>query len=248
MRRFFVEPENISGSTAILVGTEARHVSTVLRLRPDTAITLFDGSGSFYEARIVKITPVRVVTRITAITPFIEAAEDRQPALHLAVGLIKNTKMDFIIQKSTELGIESLHPFRSEFCAVSEADGARISRWRKIARESCKQCNRPKPPEIHEVRDYSSLISHGLIESYDLKIIFWEEERSITLRQILAASEAVRSALIVIGPEGGFKNEEVEAATAADFQAVSLGSRILRTETAVIAAAAILQHEFGNLG
>jgi 16S rRNA (uracil1498-N3)-methyltransferase len=247
MRRFFIEPENISGATAVLTGTEARHISTVLRLAAETAITLFDGTGSYYEALITKISPARVETRIISIIPYIDTAEEKYPALHLAVGLLKGKKMDFIIQKSTELGIESVRPFRSLYCAARDATAVKHSRWLKIALEACKQCNRPKPPDIYEATGFETLLSLSENENYSRKIIFWEDEKQHSLQETLATASELESVLIFIGPEGGFSSDEVTAAIAAGFQPATLGSRILRAETAVIAAVAILQHELGNL-
>ena len=247
MRRFFVEPENIKGPIAILTGTEARHISTVLRLSPETIITFFDGSGSYYEARITKISPARVETKILSITPYIESAEESISALHLAVGLLKGKKTDFIIQKCTELGVESVRPFHSLYCAVQGVVSGKLGRWQKIALEACKQCNRPKPPYLHEVTDYNTLLSLSENHDYDLKIIFWEDEKQNSLQDTFAASGEMRSVLALIGPEGGFSSVEALAAIAAGFQPVTMGSRILRAETAALAAVSILQHELGNL-
>jgi len=247
MRRFFVDPENLVGQTAILTGTEARHISVVLRLTTGTIITLFDGSGSYYEAQLTRISPARVETKIISILPHIDSPEDLPPALHLGIGLLKGKKMDLIIQKTTELGIKSLHPFRSRYCAAHESTAGRHSRWQKIALEACKQCNRPKPPVLHKVTDFKDLLSATAEDKYDLKIIFWEEEGQKTLQKTLGPSGEIQSALILIGPEGGFSDDEVEQAKKAGYQPVTLGSRILRTETAAIAAVAILQHELGTL-
>lgn len=247
MRRFFVEPENITGSRAILAGAEARHISTVLRLSTGMAVTLFDGSGTYYEAEIVRISPNRVETRITSIMPYLDVHEDSRPALHLGLGLLKGKKMDLVIQKITELGVASLYPFRSDFCAALTPDANKLSRWQKIALEACKQCNRPKPPSLHEAANFTDILSDTLRQTYDLKLIFWEEESHQSLPQALEASKSCRSCLVLIGPEGGFSPAEVKDAVAAGFQPVSLGSRILRAETAAIAAAAILQYQIGNL-
>jgi len=247
MRRFFVNPENIVGPTAVLTGTEARHIAAVLRLSAGTAITLFDGSGSFYEAELAKITPNRVETRIVSITPYIDVPEDSRPELHLGLGLLKGKKMDFTVQKLTELGVRSLHPFRSQYCAAHDPADRRFCRWQKIAREACKQCNRPKPPDVYEVTGFEDLLAVAGKNAHDLKLIFWEEEGQKTLQQALAASNNIKSLLALIGPEGGFSSLEVEAAIAAGAQPVTLGSRILRAETAALAAAAILQYQLGNL-
>jgi len=247
MRRFFVDPENISGPIATLTGTEARHISTVLRLSTGAVITLFDGSGSYYEAELTKITPNRVEARIVAIAPYIEVANVSRPTLHLGLGLLKGKKMDFVVQKITELGIDSLRPFRSQYCAAQEPDGGRLSRWQKIALEACKQCNRPKPPDLHEIASFKDMLAFAGKEGFDLKFIFWEEEGRKNLQQTLAAGDTGKSSLVLIGPEGGFSPGEVADAVAAGYKPVSLGSRILRAETAVIAATAILQYHLGNL-
>jgi 16S rRNA (uracil1498-N3)-methyltransferase len=247
MRRFFIDPENINGRSAVLVGAEARHIAAVLRLTPETTIILFDGSGSYYEARIMKISPTRVEARIVSIIPYIPEAEFTLPKLHLAIGLLKGKKMDFVIQKSTELGIESLHPYYSQYCAVHDATENKLSRWQKIAHEACKQCNRPKPPDLYEVTDYNSLLVQSDKGDYDLKILFWEDEEQNALHEMIEAAGKVLSALVIIGPEGGFSQEEAKAAIGAGFKPVTLGSRILRAETAAIAAVSILQHELGNL-
>jgi 16S rRNA (uracil1498-N3)-methyltransferase len=247
MRRFFIDPENIVGPTALLTGTEARHISSVLRLSTGTKITLFDGSGSYYEALITKTSAGRIETKIVSIIPYIASAEDIHPALHLGMGLLKGKKMDLIIQKITELGVESLRPFRSRFCAAHDHAHGRLSRWQKIALEACKQSNRPKLPELHSISEFKNLLSETAQNDHDLKLIFWEEQGQKTIHEIFASGDEKKSVLILIGPEGGFSTDEVKEAVARGFQPVTLGSRILRAETAAIAAAAILQHELGNL-
>ena len=247
MRRFFVDPENIVGAAAVLTGAEARHISTVLRLTTGTLITLFDGSGSYFEAQLTKISPARVETKIISITPYIDAPGDSPPALHLGIGLLKGKKMDFIIQKITELGVKSLRPFRSEFCVSLDPAAGRLSRWQKIALEACKQCNRPKPPDLHEVTHFGDMLGITRHDEHNLKLIFWEEEGQKNLQDSLGTLHETQSALILIGPEGGFSSGEVAAAVAAGYQPVTLGSRILRAETAAIAAVSILQYQLGNL-
>lgn len=248
MRRFFIAPENITGSTAVLTGPEARHISTVLRLTTGTIITLFDGSGSYYEAVLTQISSSRVETRIVSITPYIEAAQDFHPALHLGIGLLKGKKMDLVIQKITELGVAGLYPFRSRYCIAQDHADGRPARWQKIALEACKQCNRPKPPDMHSTKDFKELLSGSGNASHDLKLIFWEnKEGQKSLRQIFTPLKNINSVMTLIGPEGGFSTEEVQQAMDAGYEPVTMGSRILRAETAVITGVSILQHELGNL-
>jgi 16S rRNA (uracil1498-N3)-methyltransferase len=248
MRRFFIDPANITGSAAVLTGPEARHMSAVLRLSTGTTVILFDGSGSYYEAVLTKISPGRVETKIVSIIPYIETVEDSNPALHLAIGLLKGKKMDFIIQKITELGVAGLHPFRSRYCAVQDHAERRLSRWQKIAIEACKQCNRPKPPDMNPTKDFQKLLSGSGEDGHDLKLIFWEnKEGQKPLREIFAPLKKINSVMIIIGPEGGFTTEEVGQAVDAGYEPVTMGSRILRAETAAVAAVSIIQHELGNL-
>jgi 16S rRNA (uracil1498-N3)-methyltransferase len=247
MRRFFVEPDDIAGAQAFLTGQEARHIANVLRLAPGATITLFDGSGSYYEAQLVRVTPTRVETRIVSITPYIDTGETDRPALHLAIALLKGKKMNFLIQKSTELGVASLRPFRSQYCAVYDDAAGKIPRWQRIAREACKQCNRPKPPAVCKTADFTDLLAATGQEHHDLKLIFWEETGGKTLQEILGPLQQIKSSMVIIGPEGGFSSAEVEDALAAGFTAVTLGRQILRSETAAIAAISILQYKLGNL-
>ena len=248
MRRFFVEPENITGPNAVITGADARHISTVLRLAEGTTIILFDGSGSYYEAVLTRVSTSRAEAKIVAITPYIETAAENSPTLHLAIGVPKGKRMDLIIQKSTELGVASLHPFRSRYSSEQAATESRLSRWGKIAAEACKQCNRPRPPKIFPPAGFNDIVRGGGLDEHDLKLIFWEDEKGQkTLHRILEPLDIIRSVMVLIGPEGGFSTEEVERAVEAGFEPVTLGSRILRVETAAIAAASILQHELGNL-
>lgn len=247
MRRFFVDPENITGTDAVLTGSEARHLVSVLRLSAGDAVTLFDGSGSYYETLITRASPGRVETRIVAITPYLAQDGKVPPALHLAIGLLKGKKMDFVIQKTTELGITSVRPFRSQFSVAPDPSPDRFDRWERIAREACKQCNRPVPPELQRVTFLEELLAAAAEERHGLKLIFWEEEGQTPLQQALVAAPAAGSAIVLVGPEGGFSQTEVLLAAEAGFQSVSLGRRILRAETAALAVVAILQHGLGNL-
>jgi 16S rRNA (uracil1498-N3)-methyltransferase len=248
MRRFFTEPENIKGSTAVLTGSEARHISTVLRLPAGTKIVVFDGSGSYYEALLTRVSTSRVETKIVTITPYIDTGDETHPALHLGIGLVKGKKMDLIIQKITELGVAGLHPFHSRYCAAQGKTKDRLSRWQKIAIEACKQCNRPKPLDINPTQDIKELLYKDAEKVHDLNLIFWEnKEGQKSLREIFAPLKKIQSMMTLIGPEGGFSADEVELAIDAGYEPVTMGSRILRVETAAITAVSILQHELGNL-
>jgi len=244
MRRFFIDPDGVTGTKATITGDEAHHISDVLRLKPGTAIELFDGTGKSYQARIEGISKGRVEAVITA------KDKENIAVSHLAIGvaLLTGKKMDLIVQKATELGVETIAPYVSRHCSVKEGNPNKEERWQRIALEACKQCNRPTTPECRPVTDLTTLLATA--EANTIKIIFWEEEQSRTLTDLFpttAGTGPPATVLALFGPEGGFSKEEISQAVAAGFTPVSLGKRILRAETAVIGASAILQFLLGNL-
>jgi 16S rRNA (uracil1498-N3)-methyltransferase len=248
MHRFFIDPTAPTDTRAVLTGEEAHHLISVLRLKVGAPIQLFDGLGRTYEAEVEKISKNRVEAAIlsTAEEPVAEKA-----ALHLGLALLQGKKMDFIMQKATELGVAGLHPFIASFSnarhTATHREAKRLERWQKITREACKQCNRPQLPSCYPVVDFDTLLEEASQADYDLKLLFWEGEKSQGLQGIVHAPDHPCSVMILIGPEGGFSKEEAEQAKAAGFQPITLGKRILRAETAALTAVAILQHLLGNL-
>lgn len=234
MRRFFIDPQAITGKIATLAGAEARHLKNVLRLRPDDTVTLFDGSGTQYEAVIRTMTQREIMLAITATSHLPPPATE----LHLAQGLLKGKKMDMVVQKATELGVAAIHPFVSQHAVAAPPEAEKESRWQRIAIEACKQCNRPQPPRCHPTLDLATLLEQAA--AFDQKLFFWEQPDGVSLHQFIAAASPPRTLLFCIGPEGGFSHAEHDMALSAGFTTVSLGRRTLRAETAAIAAAAIL--------
>lgn len=242
LRRFFINPTDITGETAQLTGPEAHHLRAVLRLTPGDPITFFDGTGARYQARIEQILKDRVTATITGHT------RDLPPKvrLHLGQALLKGQKMDLILQKATELGVDAIWPFYSEHGIHKPPREAQMERWQRIVLEACKQCDRAKPPEIHDTREITDLMAHP--PPCEIRLIFWEHEARQTLDEVLAGQEKdCRAVFFLLGPEGGFSETEVACAQQEGFAPVSLGPRILRAETATLAATAILQFTLGNL-
>lgn len=246
MRRFSVQPQDIDNTSGIIRGSEANHIHNVLRLSPGNVIRLFDGTGIEYIASIDSISPDRIsVTILEAIHPRTESP------LHLtvALALLKEKKMDHLIPPLTELGISRFIPFLAER-SVSRPDAARLKnrmkRWEKIALESLKQCRRSQPPRIGPASTFAEVLSLG--KNCDTRLLFWENSRTpVNLsgnNRTLASSKI----MLVLGPEGGFSEREIEQAEQADFSIVSLGPRILKAENAPIAACAITQYLFGDMG
>jgi 16S rRNA (uracil1498-N3)-methyltransferase len=247
MRYFFADPSRISGSKAVLEGAEAAHIKNVLRLRRGDQVGLVDGTGYEFAAVIERIVPGQVELTLTG-----RKAAPGRPAIqiHVAQGCLKEKKMDRSVRQLSELGVARWTPFICERAAVRpEASriGYRQERWRKIAVESLKQCRRGNLMAIAALSSFEQVLEDG--RACDLRIIFWEKSsEALSASRSREAAGAPPSVMLMLGPEGGFSEQEVRAAEAAGFVSVSLGPRILRAETAVVSASSIVQYVFGDLG
>jgi 16S rRNA (uracil1498-N3)-methyltransferase len=247
MRYFFVDPSQVSGSKAVLEGAEAAHVKNVMRLKRGAEVGLVDGSGYEYAAVIDRIVPGQVELTLTGRLP---APGRSVVQVHVAQGCLKEKKMDRSVRQLSELGVARWIPFICERAvARPEASraGYRQERWRKIAVESLKQCRRGDLMAIEALSSFEQVLEIGRV--CDLRIIFWERStvRLSDGRRPGAAGRAP-SVMVVLGPEGGFSEQEVRDAEAAGFVSASLGPRILHAETAAVCACAVVQYVFGDLG
>ncbi|MCK9274821.1 MAG: 16S rRNA (uracil(1498)-N(3))-methyltransferase [Syntrophales bacterium] len=227
---------------------DCHYIKHVVRLKPKDSIILFDGGGCEYQAVIDRYTESGVILQITEVE-----AIDTDPHVKITVAqsLPKETKMDFIIRKSTELGAWRIIPFisaRSVPRLTEEKKAARVKRWRKIAAEAATQSLRVHVPHVDEIVPFASALEKARKEA--LNIIFWEEETEKGIRDILndTAVEGKKDIMVVIGPEGGFTRDEAARAVEKGFSSVHLGSRILRVETVSLAVLAIIQYELGLIG
>lgn len=246
MARFFVPKNNVRGDRASVVGGELEHMRRVLRLGPGDRVVLFDDEGSEHEGTIRAYRDGSVEI---AIERSYRPERDAALALTLAPALGKGEKLDLVVEKATELGVAAIMPFvcrRTVPQPGADASRRRAERWRRIALAAAKQCGRTSVPEIHEPVDFADIVSRA--EPPALKIIFWEGEKTLGLTALREQKPNPASLFIAIGPEGGFAPEEVELATRSGFHPVGLGRRILRTETAAIAAVALAQLLWGDLG
>jgi len=241
MHNLYVPPDQIGDGIARVDGEEKHHID-VLRLRAGDKIKLLDGTGGVYEGVISTIRRDEAIIKILR--------EYRQPSIKkvdLYQGLPKGEKLDLVIQKATELGVYSITPLlcrRSIPRIDNDRLPSRIRRWNRIAVEACKQCGRAFFPKIDRPRFLDDVLSEV---KADLKLMLWEGERKRRLRDVLKEISP-ESVAILIGPEGGFEEAEVQSAVNAGFQSVSLGELILRTETAALASLSIIQYELGQLG
>ncbi|MBI9085599.1 MAG: 16S rRNA (uracil(1498)-N(3))-methyltransferase [Desulfobacterales bacterium] len=246
MRRFYLHPDLIDSGDLVLDGANASHLRRVLRLGPGDAVVLFDGTGREFDARIDRFFGDRVTLRLTGQR---DVRSESPLSITLAQGYLKEGKMDDLVRQSTELGVTRFVPFFADRSVARPDPGklsARMKRWERIAREALKQCRRGRVPEIGPAAALDDIV--GLSAGADLKIVFWEEAQ-IPLADISAALSAMpHEVFVLLGPEGGLGPEEVERLIAAGFVAAGLGPRILRAETATVAACALVQYLFGDLG
>jgi len=222
-------------------GPQARQICSVLRLQVGDTIAALDGSGCCHIARIGSVTKAEVIAEITDTRPVETEAAVK---LTLAQALAKGNKVELVVQKATELGISEMVMFTSERTIV-RPDGdrieARLARWRSIAREAAEQSGRAVIPQLGGPVGFTELLAQ--IPGFDLALLAFENENSLLLGEAVANAKAGDRILLIVGPEGGFSEKEVSEAVTADAVSVSLGARILRTETAAIAGCAIILHE-----
>ena len=246
MARFFVPRSDIQGDRAVVAGAEFQHLRRVLRLAPGDGITIFDDAGREYDAVILSFA---ADTAAIDITRSRDVQRESALELTLGLGLTKGDKMDLVMEKATELGVQTVMPFVSTY-AVPKLDerkiAARTERWQKIVLSAAKQCGRTRIPKVLPLCNFRELLQHARPDT--LKLMFWEREARRSLRDLQEERDKAGDVLILIGPEGGFSAEEAALATEYGFITISLGRRVLRAETAAVAALSLTQFLWGDLG
>ena len=246
MRRFFVEEIAPTTHSLSLTGKEARHISKVLRMKKGEKLILMDGKGRLFEATIEKSNYKEVKVKINkSILP----PPSSPIEISLAQALIKSNSMDYLIQKMAELGINSIHLFYSERTVIRLKPGHlinRMDRWMEIMKSACRQCGRAFVPTLNPPLPFEEIVENAA-DKKTLKILLWENEEKVHLKKILRSMSPLPHILAVVGPEGGFTQDEMNLARKAGFQTISLGNRILRTETATVSLLSIIQYEWGDL-
>lgn len=253
MQRYFVPPERMGDQSVVLEGEDARHLAAVMRSKPGDSFIACDGVGRDVLAKIVTVDKDKVTAEIV---DTLDSQAEMAWKVTVAQSLPKGDKLEIVIQKGTEAGAVVFQPFLSQRTVVQydeRKEAKRLDRWRKIAKEAAEQSHRSVIPEVKPVCSWKSLLEQ--MPSYDLILFCYEEEgRSGSgLRDLLnefRSSLTVKEprVLVIIGPEGGFAQQEADAAAAAGARLIGLGKRILRTETAALYALACLAYESGELG
>lgn len=241
MTRIFLPPEKLSSNHIHITGEQAHYLSLVLRLAPGELLTVFDGHGYRYECKTVSVHRKGVIAEVIKKDSY---STESPITVILAQGIAKGDKMDFIVQKSTETGVSKIVPLITERSQVRHT--GKIERWRKIALSASQQSGRSRVPDIEEPVYFREFLKNANVERSP-GLIFSEEQKGKSLKEILETFRDIKTIMLIIGPEGGFSHEEVELAAGKGFAVVSLGPRILRTETAPIAAASIIQYELGDM-
>lgn len=246
-RRFVLPPEAFTGDSATLSGDLYRYAVTVLRLSTGSRVLLSDGHGREYSGTIAAIERASALITIDAECP--ATAAESGPRITLYQGLPKGDKIDLILQKCTELGATAIVPFMAERSVVrltAAQAGQRLERWRRIVREASRQSQRSTVPDVFLAMDLDEALRPA--GAHRVKLLLWEEEQATRLKDTLAALPLPETVAVLVGPEGGFSPAEVATARENGFIPITLGRRILRTETAGLAIMAILQFYWGDIG
>lgn len=238
--RFFVPAESLRHDQVIIDGEPYHHLRNVLRVKPGSSLVLLDGAGQCCEVLLEQLQADQAVTRVTRRWQ----AQDQTLPITLLQALPKGDKFDLILQKGTELGVRCFQPVETAH-AIPNLDpsklGKRLHRWQRIVSEAARQSRRNFLPVVKPLEKLARVLEDS---SGELKLVLWESG-SVPLSQALPQVPPAGVSLLV-GPEGGFSEAEIIAITAAGFKAVHLGPRILRTETAGLAATPILQYLYGD--
>ncbi len=242
MPKFFVPCEKITEDEILIDTEDVLHIKRVLRLGEGDIITVCDGRGIDYQASIASIEDKQVRCRILS-----REHADTEPNIEVTLfqGIPKAAKMDYIIQKTTELGIVRIVPCELSRCVAKIKDQKKIDRWQKIAKEAAKQSGRGVVPQVESPVSLDEAIRQ--MKKYDISFTPYECEENGTLRTVLTQCPNATQIAFLVGPEGGFDPMEAEKIRNAGISTITLGRRILRTETAGEAVLAMVMYELGDI-
>jgi 16S rRNA (uracil1498-N3)-methyltransferase len=244
MRRFTLAPERVAGGRVAFDRDESHHITRVLRLAPGATVLAVDGEGREFVVRLEEVGTTATGTVLAA-----GAGEQESPLrVTLVQGVPKGDKMEAIVRAATELGVARVLPALTERVVVRLEPSRwreRARRWQRVAREAAKQCRRARVPDVEAPRPLGAWL--GEAREHALALCLWEGAAAPLGPALAAVRVPPPRVAVLVGPEGGLAAAEVDAARAAGWTPVSLGRRILRTETAGPALLAILQARFGDL-
>jgi 16S rRNA (uracil1498-N3)-methyltransferase len=250
-RRFYASPAELDGNRVRLSLDESHHLIRVLRLNRGDEVFVFDGYGREYRCKFDKVENQRAVLEI------VEALSDEvESPLHLtlAQALAKGEKFDFVVQKATELGVNRIVPIASEHADLKlnrEQAEKKVERWQRISLEALKQCGRRRLVEINMPLTLADFLNASREQASGRKsqspVVYFNERGGLLIKEALDKLVDKGTVMALIGPEGGWSDDEIEFMNERGCLALTLGRRVLRTETAAIVAATLLQHLLGDL-
>ena len=247
MHKFFTEAQNINNDFAKILGDDVKHIYKVLRLIEGEKVVINDCNGTEYLGAINEVTKTEVNVKILK---KLDSNNESPVQIFLYQGLPKAQKMDLIVQKGTELGITKFIPVITERVDVKlKGEFKKLDRLNRIALEAAKQSKRSVIPKVFDLVEFSDVINQ--VKSVDLFIVPYENAENFGVKSLakkLCNLEKIKTIGIMVGPEGGFEDIEIDKLKEAGAYIVTLGSRILRTETAGFVATSLVQYELGDLG
>lgn len=247
MHKFFILKENIHGDNCIIEGEDVKHIYKVLRLESGDKININDGEGTEYLGEVQDVNKKEVKVKLLE---KVELNNESNLKVHLYQGMPKSAKMDLIVQKCTELGISKITPIFTERVVVRSelSEFKKVDRWNRIALEACKQSKRSLIPIINTPIEFEELLQD--LKEYDLIIVPYENAQGQGVRYVVneVRNKEIKDVAIIVGPEGGFEESEIQSFKDLGAYIVTLGPRILRTETAGFTALSLLMYELGDLG
>ncbi len=241
MHKFFVEENQINNSQIKIINDDYNHIINVLRMKKgDSLLITNKKTQETFNCIVTEITPNEVLCDIVNI-------ENKNVEMNVNVdifqGLPKADKMEYIIQKCVELGVHKIVPVNMKYCIAKIKDEDKKNvRWNKISEVAAKQCKRNLIPKIEKSISFNQLLSE--VKKYDLAIVAYENEDNVTIKDVLVKRKKPKNIAVIIGPEGGLSIDEIEDLSKSGSKIVSLGNRILRTETAPIAVLSMINYEY----
>ena len=240
VRSFIISQDQIDGNKIRCSTSEQKHITTVLRMQHGDQVRFLDGNGNYYTAILQCIDEKSLFAQIInqGFNP------QKLPSITLFQGLTKSSKMDLVMQKATEIGVDQIVPMVTNRSIINLKPSARIqkhARWKRIAYEATKQCKRLRLPDILQPKSF--IDCSLLFGDFDETIILYEHEKVRSIKSVLRDFSSLDSVAVIIGPEGGLTNQENETALAENCIPATLGTNILRAETAAVVAVALVVYE-----
>ncbi len=238
--RFFVIPQNRSNDTILITNSENLHLNTVLRLRVGDRVDICLNDGNIYECELISVGKKESAAKIKNII----VAPERKTKVVLFMALTKSERMDFAVEKVTELGVDSIVPFESKFCTAKDK-GNKHERLGRIALSASKQAGRVRLPEISETLAFDKMLE--TLKNFPQLIVAYEKSTKCA-KDVLATLSSACDTAIVIGSEGGFDATEIERLESVGAKVISLGRNILRAETAAVALTGVILYQIDTWG